>query len=90
MPETQKPDLELVSTKDLVDEIFRRHAYGIVCAGRAEMSGPGNEWLLRWSGPVHACIGAAAHMVTSLTKALVDASKNVTGDEVGQEKAPPT
>ena len=80
--------LELVSTDDLVDEIFRRHDYGVVCAGRPAKDGFRNEWLLRWSGPVHACIGVATHMAASLTKAMSEASENITevaGDEEDSE-----
>ena len=73
--------LELVSTKDLVDEIFRRHGYGIVCAGRVAKDGGETEWLLRWSGSAHACIGAASHMASALTKAMVDGSKVAEGEE---------
>jgi len=74
-------ELELVSTKDLVDEIFRRYAYAVVCAGRPEMGGPGSEWLLRWSGPVHACTGVAMHMVAALTQAMQQAGKVVAENE---------
>ena len=74
-------DLELVSTKALVDELFRRHDYGVVCVGRLTKEGDKTGWLLRWSGPVHACIGAALHMTVSLTKMMVDAGKNVAEGE---------
>jgi len=80
--------LELASTEDLVDELFRRHDYGVVCAGRPSKDGSENEWLLRWSGPVHACMGAAMHMTASLTKKMSDASENVNevaGDEEDAE-----
>jgi len=80
--------LEFVTTDELVDEMFRRHDYGVVCAGRPAKDGSHNEWLLRWSGPVHACIGAATHIAASLTKVMSDATENVNevaGDEEDAE-----
>lgn len=68
--------LELVSTKDLADEILRRHDWGVICAGRAAKHGAGNDWLLLWSGPAHACIGMMTHVAASLTKTMADAGKN--------------
>ena len=72
-------DLELASTNDLVNEIFRRHSYAIVCAGRPSKDGSEGEWLLRWSGPAHACLGASNHMSASLITAMVNAGRIETG-----------
>ena len=68
--------LKLVATKDLVDEVFRRHDYGIVCAGRL-VNGAYAEFLIRIHGPVHACLGAATHMQASLTALAADSSKEM-------------
>jgi len=72
-------DLELVSTQDLVEEIFRRHEYSLVCGGGPSKDGSEGRWLFRWKGSSHSCLGATTHMATVLMGVLMNSGRTETG-----------
>ena len=66
-------DLELVSTDDLIDEVFRRADHGII--GLLQVGTHGDEsftcWR-RWKGNSHTCMGLATDATGAIMASLRD------------------
>ncbi len=50
-------ELELISTDDLIDELFNRHDHGAIVLMKTDAKPDMNLYLRRWDGNYHTIVG---------------------------------
>jgi len=62
-----KPDLSLVSTDDLIADLFARCDYGVLAFVQVGLEGQNTFTMIpRWWGNYHACCGLARDLATRI------------------------